>query len=493
METDLPFVGRERELTALRERLDALSGGRGGLLLLTGEAGAGKSALLSAALRGAAGLTAVTGRCQGPGETPALGPWVEIFAGVPAGAPRLPQPLGSGERAVSLPELAGRLAEWLASRGRPVAAALEEIQWADLDSLELLRLTAPRLRQLPVLLIATCRSDELHRTHPVSALLPELERNGAAVLPVGPLTLDSVGALVAAALPNRPDGLVLASQIHCRSGGNALLVRELLEAAAHPDGRGTELPETIRQAVLLRLRRAGAAAQQLMQAAAVIGERFDPDLLRRVVCLSEAEVEAGLTDSAGLRLIRVDGAAGRCRFDHALVRDALLDGMNGLKRRCWHRAVGEALLSREGVSPEAVALHLARAGDPRAAEHLLGAAVQCFRFGARRTAEALLEQVLERLPARDPRRGEALLRLGVVLSDDQECKRLECAEEAEAAAEAVGDEVIAALARCVRQAAAIRRGELRCEDLLRSGEMAKLRDEVRCRRLLAELFGERSG
>ena len=158
------LVGREREQALLRDALDRALVGRGGLVLIAGEAGIGKTALAEALCAEAAerGAVVLVGRCYDLSETPPYGPWAEALARLP-GEPegiRLPAPLGDGVAAASLVALFTQVKDSLAARAarQPLVLLLEDLHWADPASLDLLRALARHLAALPVLLLACAGS-----------------------------------------------------------------------------------------------------------------------------------------------------------------------------------------------------------------------------------------------------------------------------------------------------------------------------------------------
>lgn len=408
------FVGRVRERTELGRLITAAREGSGALALIGGEAGVGKTALVTWTLEEAGPVRTAVSRCTGPGEAPLYGPWRDLAAQVGdlawPGAP------------VQGYDLAAALAQGLRSDGQPLILAVEDIQWADGASLELLRHLALHVGRLPLLLLVTYRSTE---AEPLRHLLPELQRAGAVRLQLGRFTPDEVVELAAAALPDHPGAALMARYVHQRTGGHPLFVTELLataRAGGAPDG---PVPETVQQAIDQQVDRLEPAALPVLQAAAVIGERFDYDLLAQVADGPEEEILAALEAAVALRLVHAEGPAGdRFAFDHALVREVLLGRLIGPRRRRWHQRVAEALLAGTGpglpaaTEPERVALHLERAGDPRAVDYLLLAGDRGLRLGARAQAAQRYEQALALLAApgqlggtmRD-RRAETLLRL----------------------------------------------------------------------------------
>jgi len=199
------LFGREGEQRALSDDLSAAMVGNGRLVLIGGDAGIGKTALAGAICRAAhgQGALALIGRCYDLAETPPYGPWLELFARYPAdvatpndGLPPLPtvfaQPGGVGavaSQSVLFREVENFLTT-LAAR-RPVVLLLDDLHWADPASLDLLRFVARLAATLPLLLLATYRTDELTRGHPLHRLLPLLVREArASRLDLRPLDAD---------------------------------------------------------------------------------------------------------------------------------------------------------------------------------------------------------------------------------------------------------------------------------------------------------------
>lgn len=447
----LSLVGRAQELEQLRGRLAAAAAGEGGLVLLGGEAGIGKSALLAALLREAGAWRFATGRCPGAGETPPFGPWLEAVAGLGKEPAPLPPPFGAAGGEWTPAAMAGALAGWLGGGEQPVLLALEDLHWADPASLELLRHAAPRLERRPVLLIATYRSDELHRHHPLWSLLPELKRLGAGQLLLDRLPEAAVASLAVQALPGLAGVEGFARRLFQRTDGHPLFVTELLAAAARagaPPPDDAPLPETIRQVIDRTLAKLSPEGGQVLAVGAIIGERFPYDLLLRAAGVSEEAAAGALEEAVALHLLRPEGEPGDTfAFAHALIREAILAGLIGPRRRRWHTAIAEALLAGPSPPVEALAYHLDRAADPRAADSLIAAGGRALRLGALAQAEAALDRALELLPEADSRRGEILIQLGWAVRWGGHARSWACFEEAERAAVAAGDHPLAVWAR----------------------------------------------
>jgi predicted ATPase len=230
-----PLVGRAREQAALRDALAAALAGRGSLVLIGGEAGIGKTALAEALLTEAEqqGALALVGRCYDLAETPPYGPWAEAIAGIPR-ADDLPAPpdLGGGVpggQAALFAAVRAHLSALAATQ--PVVLLLEDLHWADPASLDLLRYVARGLDRGPLLLLATYRSDELTRRHPLYALLPALEREAQAIRrdlrPLGTAALRALAGRYA--LPDAQTAR-LAAWLLGRAEGNAFFTAQLLRA-----------------------------------------------------------------------------------------------------------------------------------------------------------------------------------------------------------------------------------------------------------------------
>ena len=300
---------------------------------------------------------------------------------------------------------------------RYALVVLDDLQWSDEATLELLSALAEPLGQMAVLVIAAYRSDGLPRDHGVRRLRNDLRRTGHLdELVLRPLDLEETTELVARTLGERPSP-ALARAMHDRTEGIAFFVEELAAAlrvsgAVQPGRRGLELsgddvplPDTVRDAILISASELSEAARTAAEVAAVAGETFDLDL---IAALSSDDGLSELLD----RGFVVEDASGAAAFRHALTREALYADVPWMRRRALHRALAEALASAGAPSRE-IARHWlgARAGAP-AREALLRAAAESEAVHAYRDAAAAGRQALELWPESgdDERRGEALER-----------------------------------------------------------------------------------
>jgi predicted ATPase len=278
------LIGRDRELTILRQQFDAARAGNGRVVLIGGEAGIGKTALAEVLCREATerGALVLVGRCYDLTETPPYGPWVALFGRYrpEVGLPPLPDAFattGTVGDVTSRAQLFQDVLDFFValSAARTIVVLLEDIHWADPASLDLLRFLARFLADLPILLIATYRSDELTRRHPLYALLPLLEHEASATrLDLRRLSSDAVRALVTARyhLPDAEEAR-LVTYLHERTEGNALFLHQILRALVEDsilqlrDGYWTlddlkrlGVPIPLRQIIDARLLRLGESA-----------------------------------------------------------------------------------------------------------------------------------------------------------------------------------------------------------------------------------------
>ena len=478
-ETSL-LVGREREQALLGKQLAAALGGHGALVLIGGEAGLGKTALAEALLAEAAGRGALVlvGRCYDLSETPPYGPWREVFARAPEGGalPTLPVALLPAERRgdtlASGEAIVARAQAYLAALAarQPVALLLDDLQWADPASLDLLRAVGRGLGDLPLLLLATYRADDLPRQGPLYRLLPTLVREARATrLAPRPLDADDLRALARrrhALLPADEDRLVV--YLAARSEGNPFFAGELLraleEAGALRQPRGApkvdgdsalgelasvRVPPLLRQVLDARLDRLGEDDRGLLAIAAVIGQEVPLALWAAVALHDEEAVVATVGRAVEAGLLRADDDGLRARFAHALIREALYEGLLPPRRRIWHRRTAEALLAAPHPDPEPVAHHLRWAGDPRAAEWLIRAGESAQRAYAWLTAAERYEAALALTRDGGPSTAEhgwLLLRLAWLVRLTDPRRSLAHLEEALRVAADTGDRALAARA-----------------------------------------------
>ncbi|HEV7759463.1 MAG TPA: BREX system ATP-binding domain-containing protein, partial [Acidimicrobiales bacterium] len=275
------LVGRAREIAALRDRLDRAAAGRGAAVLVTGEAGIGKSRLAREMSAQATdrGWRVVEGRCVAVGSEPLRRAALLDMLRSPAAGPGGANGAG-GLAAASTEELLERVLTLVdaASPAQPLLLLVEDLHWADRATCEVVMVLARHVAGRPACLVTTSRDDELPRGHHVRGFLAELRRAQL----VTTLALHRLGAAEVATLLQNLAGPVdpaRASAIFERSGGNPLLVEELCEAAAGP----AELEDRFVDVLLARTDGLSAAAMTVAGAVAAAGRFVDEGLLAEVV------------------------------------------------------------------------------------------------------------------------------------------------------------------------------------------------------------------
>jgi DNA-binding CsgD family transcriptional regulator len=476
------LVGRDRELGVLHELLAAALTGRGGLVLIGGEAGIGKTALTEWLCREAEAIGALvlTGRCYDLSQTPPYGPWIGLF-GQYLRADRLPSPptafaqRGTLGAVTSQEALFREVSEFFAAAAvdGPLVLVLEDLHWSDPASLDLLRALAHDLAGQAILLVATYRADELTRHDPLHALLPLLVwEAGATRLDLRRLDAHDVHALVTTRyrLP-APDSARLGAYLDRRADGNPLFVGELLRTLAEErvlrsaetgdslaDLTDVRIPPLLRQVIDGRLARLGAAAHSLLAVAAVIGHEVPLDLWAEVAEADEESLFVTLETAIQARLLEEQSEGTRAHFVHALIREALYDGILPSRRRRLHRTVGETLAAQPEPESDVVAHHFQRAGDERAVAWLILAGEHAERADTWMTAEERFEAALGLLEASGAEagvRGWLLYRIAVLRRFGDAPRGVVALEAAERLAQEVGDRALAAYALVMR-------GHVRC-------------------------------
>ena len=394
------FAGRTRELSRLRVAL----GGDTRLLLVSGDAGVGKSRFVREGLGRAApeGLVAVWGACMPlAGRLPllpvaaALGELGRVDGGgLLEAALRVAPEYVRGEAGRLLPQLGpapavvggldegwrrerlfSGLAEllWAAARQSALALVIDDVQWADSESLDFLTLLTRAVRADPVTVVAAARSDEAPLDAHVAGWLAQV-RGAAGVeeIRLGPLSRGEVAEQVAW-LAGGPAPAQAVDVVYARGEGNPFYTEQLVAAAPAGPGDTLGFPASLptRLAELLAARVAGCAgdARAVLAALAVAGRSLDEDLLCAVSGLGPEAVRGGLRELAAARLLADGNADGAHRPRHALLAEAVAAGLLPGERAVLHERLARALEApgEESLAAEAAA-HWALAG--RAAEEL---------------------------------------------------------------------------------------------------------------------------
>jgi predicted ATPase len=415
---DNVFIGRSAELRRLLEVLDAAREGQAGFALLGGDAGIGKTRMVTEVGRHAEerGCFVLVGRCAELGDTLPYLPLADALRGaerdprtagvlrralakrpalerlLPGSAPGAGPAPGDGDGAGpdglarqrmfgSVLGLLGELA-----RERPVLLVLEDLHWADRSTRDLLVFLSRLLQRERVCLLGTYRTDDLHRRHPLRPVLAELQRlptvTPVTLAPLGPEEMaDFLVALGAT------DGAAI-NRVVERAGGNPFFAAELLAAGLHAD----ELPATLSDLLLARVEQLSDPAQRVLRVASVAGRRVGHDLLRQASGLPDGPLEDALREivSRGL-LVAQDGY----EFRHALLHEAVYADLLPGERTRLHLTYAR-LLAASGGSAAELAHHYTAGHDVTGA---LRASVEAGRtaveLGAPAEAHRHFDQALE--------------------------------------------------------------------------------------------------
>jgi DNA-binding CsgD family transcriptional regulator len=419
--TGTTLIGRATEREHLQNALERARLGSGGLVLLAGEAGVGKTRLAdevaeesgAPVLRGSAneGATAPYGLVvaalrtymrSSPNRLDDIGPLRPHLALL---LPELGEQASATDRATLFEAI--RCAFVCVVRDQHAIVILDDLQWSDDATLELLSALAEPLSELPLLMIATYRSDGLPRDHMLRRLRHELRRGGRLdELTLAPLDPDDTSRLLASILEDEP-APSLARALHDRTQGVPFFVEELAHALRVTDSlqagrRGLELvegdqvpvPDTVRDAVLTSARELSPDARAAANTAAVAGERFD------------LEIVAGLSSDGGLaelldREIVDEADPGVGAFRHALTREALYADVPWTHRRAIHQELAKALEQAGGSSMEIATHWLSARESTHAREWLMKAAEESRAVHAYRDAARAGRQALELWPEGD--------------------------------------------------------------------------------------------
>ena len=486
-----PLVGRARELQELREAYAGARAGRGGVHLILGDPGVGKTRLAAALAEHAAADGARVVWTRGWGRAaPPYWPWVEVVRSLCADVDgeTLRRELGAGadELLRLAPELAERLPDprpppreqlagaegseiarftlfdalvsLLRLRGEsaPVVVLIDDLQAVDEGSLVALDFVSRMLRDVAVLLVVTMHERVPERTADAQAALSNIVRAGRRLV-LGGLTVDDVGHLIALMSGVEPQP-ALALAVHQRTEGNAFFAREIL-ALLLAEGRLEQppadlpLPHGVRETIRRRLEPLDASVIAMLEQAAVLGRTFRLTTLERACGAQRDAVLTALDAAAELGIVvEVPATIGQYRFGHGLINETLLANMTAAARMAAHNAAGEAL---ENVYRGAIDAHL-----PELAHHYLsaaargdlGKAVDYAQRAAQRAldnlayeqADDLFERALEVLELLEidlPRRAALLLGRGTAQSRAGRPAARATFAAAIATARAIGDSV----------------------------------------------------
>ena len=371
------LVGRRLAVGALRAAVDTAVGGAGGVVLLAGEAGMGKTALAAETVTYAKAREAVAvwGTCWEGDGAPGFWPWIQVVRalardgggdGDSAGAAVLAELTGVTEERAGLlgDESAVRFriydlaATYLRSRAaqRPLVVVVDDLHWADVSSLRLLVFLARQLHDAAVLVIGAYRDVEVAAgDHPARPLLAELAGQAELIRLTG-LTADEIGQLIEKVCGERPQPPLIQA-VHDRTAGNPFFAQQiarLLAAQGAPLDQApvTGVPPAVGDVLARRLARLPGPVVDLLAAASVVGRRF-PLALVAAVAGTTAEGAVPLADGAVRAAVLEQDEPGHLRFSHDLFREVLYQGLPAARRSALHLSVAGRLEQHAGPASTA--------------------------------------------------------------------------------------------------------------------------------------------
>jgi predicted ATPase len=474
----IAYVGRAAEHQWLGEVSREVRDGRQRIVFLSGEPGIGKTRLAAhtALVNHNAGFTVFWGAAADDLGAP-YGPWIQALSHYVEHAPEevlvahverhggeitrlvrnalaervdaVPAPQQADpetERFLLFDSVAGLLQA--ASDRTPVVLVLDDLHWADSQTLSLLKHVAASMSDSSLLVLGTYRDSDLERGHPLADALADLHRvDGVERRMLDGLEVDDIADVVAAVAGIEMDAaaLELAGDVAHETDGNPFFVAEILRHLTESgaisqgsDGRwelrspiaDLELPHSLREVVCRRVERLGDEVERILTVAAVIGRTFDIELLDLLVEGDEDDLLEALEGALQASvLVESSQRAGRFSFAHALINHALYDAIGATRRGRLHRRVAEALeqlcrtesgerlvgelledtVGSAGGSAAILAYHWRETGDSeRAVDYLVKAAERAEVEGARAEAVGLFNQAVELIPEGDADRRRAV-------------------------------------------------------------------------------------
>jgi DNA-binding CsgD family transcriptional regulator/tetratricopeptide (TPR) repeat protein len=362
------LLEREPELEALRAAYAQAVARRGGVVLVEGEPGIGKTSLVTSFTRNLslAGARVLWGGCDDLSIPRPFAPLQDLTGAVSSA-------LAAELRGESRPAEVRRLLLTELSGPEPVAMVLEDLHWADAATLDLVTVVGRRIDSLPALLVLTYRGGEVAAGHPLWRTLGALSGGGSRQLTLAPLSREAVRALVGA------EG----DRVFALTGGNPFFVTELASAALQAP------PPSVSNAVLGRASRLPEASRRLLELISMVPSQVAPALLDRLTPgwpEAAEEPERRHLLSVGPRQVR---------FRHEIVRAAIRSSVPVARRRELHALILRALLET-GADPAEIVHHAEGAGDRDAvAAHAPEAGRRAAALGANREAYSHFRRAAE--------------------------------------------------------------------------------------------------
>lgn len=422
-----PLIGRRAEISTLLSAVDEANARRAGAVLLSGDAGVGKTRLLDEVATGASerGFTVLAGHCSDFGDAglPYL-PFTEIFGRLTADRPELTEELQRAyppihrllpnqrligaesapgderiNRAALFDAVLGALTQ-LAEKA-PVLLVIEDLHWAEESTRDLLGFLLTRLGEQRLAVLASYRSDDLHRRHPLRRPIAEWSRlPRVRRLALAPLDGDETRALIGSLHPGPlPEEQV--QRIVDRAGGNAFFTEELVAATSMGDDDA--VPPELADLLMIRMDTVSEDAAQVARVAAVAGRKVSHPLLSTVAEMPDRQLDTALRELVDAHVIEQQGETGY-GFRHALLAEAVYDDLLPGERVRLHAAYAAALQTQmvPGTAAE-LARHATNSHDlPTAFEARIRAGDEAISVAAPQEALQHYEKALELFDNRSP-------------------------------------------------------------------------------------------
>jgi DNA-binding CsgD family transcriptional regulator/tetratricopeptide (TPR) repeat protein len=336
------LIERDEPLQTLKNRLGLAAGGRGNAVLLSGEAGIGKTVVLRALVEARGEARLWWGACDAL-ETPhPLAPLYDIARS--SDAHFGPQLRASGDRAMLFESFIGELQ----ASAIPTLLVVEDVHWADDATLDLLKFLGRRIDRVPALLVISYRNDAIAADHPLRRMIGDLPSANVSHIELSRLSPEGVAALARRALQS-PEGIYEATN------GNPFFVTELLR------GAGTEMPHTVEDLVLGRFAHLSADAQAALQLVSIVPRQMERWVFDSLIQVNASTIEQCL--NSGL----LEADAGSLRFRHELARIVIEDSLSTPAARALHSRVLEVLEREADRIPAArLSHHATRTGNASA-------------------------------------------------------------------------------------------------------------------------------
>ena len=447
------LIGRELELSILEDALLAANRGQGQVVVLSGDAGMGKTRLSTELQRRAQqlGMTVLWGGCSEAELTLPYLPFLEAIGNYLASAdlaeirrrlgpirrelahlfPQLdPDPSSSDDDTTQgKPRLFEAILALLAIPAETggLLLVVEDLHWADASTRELLDYLTRRLRSSRILVVGTYRGDEMHRKHPLLPMVQSWRRSSTAtIVELDPLPSDAVAQIVRAIFDIEDVSDDTRDFLHKRSEGNPFVLEEVLKAALdrgdifRDDGGWTRkslsdirLPESVRNTILMRVERLTDREREVLRAAAVLGNSFSYPAVVAVAGGDELVVQTAIATCVQQQLLEDDPhGQGRYRFHHALTREAIYEDIIVPVRERLHSQAADHLLSVAAPAADQANQLLAARRVGEAVPACLRAAEEAIAQYAYADAAALFKLAL---PHMSEGRPEVLCRLAEAL------------------------------------------------------------------------------